>query len=573
MAERSEHPRVAADVAVFAYLSGAMHVLLVRRRYEPYESYWALPGGGIESDRDARGGGRARAARGDGRHRHLHGAARDLLGGRPRPARTRDLVLLPGARRRRTRPARARDRTPARRRGGRSSRCSRRWRERGVLAFDHDDILRYARQRLAYKLEYQNVAWGLLPDAFTMSGAAARLRGRHRPRVRAEQLPPDRARVGGARRGRRAGHRRPPGRPLPLRRPPSADPGPERPLPAVGVIAAAPNELLVDEYELAMADSYLAEGKDSAAGRVRALRARAAAAPRLPGRRRPRAGGGGADRAALRCRGALAYLERARICSPALLAQAGDRRVHRRSGGGSRGHGGACPRADPARRGRPPDVPARRDAAPEPGELPDADRHEGQPDRDRRRGPAGGRLRVPARARRRRRHPRARAAYIGGCAATATVAAGYLYGVPTTGTMAHSYILSFPTDVEAFVAFLRHHPRALDAPDRHPRHRWPARTPPSQASRETGIVPQAVRIDSGDLVTLTARCASVLDGGGLGATQIVCSGDLDEYRIADLLADGARDRRLRGRHGAHDLERRAGAGRRLQARRVGRARL
>ena len=49
MAERSEHPRVAADVAVFAYLSGAMHVLLVRRRYEPYESYWALPGGGIES--------------------------------------------------------------------------------------------------------------------------------------------------------------------------------------------------------------------------------------------------------------------------------------------------------------------------------------------------------------------------------------------------------------------------------------------------------------------------------------------------------------------------------------------
>ena len=29
------------------------------------------------------------------------------------------------------------------------------------------------------------------------------------------------------------------------------------------MIAAAPNELLVDEYELAMADSYLAEGKDA----------------------------------------------------------------------------------------------------------------------------------------------------------------------------------------------------------------------------------------------------------------------------------------------------------------------
>ena len=59
--------------------------------------------------------------------------------------------------------------TRAKRRGGRSSRCSRRWRATRVLAFDHDDILRYARQRLAYKLEYQNVAWGLLPDAFTMT--------------------------------------------------------------------------------------------------------------------------------------------------------------------------------------------------------------------------------------------------------------------------------------------------------------------------------------------------------------------------------------------------------------------
>jgi len=32
----------------------------------------------------------------------------------------------------------------------------------------------------------------------------------------------------------------------------------------------------------------------------------------------------------------------------------------------------------------------------------------------------------------------------------------------------------------------------------------------------------------------------VLDDGGLGETRIVCSGDLDEYRIADLLAGGAR---------------------------------
>ncbi len=38
-----------------------------------------------------------------------------------------------------------------------------------MLAFDHDRILGYARQRLAYKLEYQNVAWSLLPETFTLS--------------------------------------------------------------------------------------------------------------------------------------------------------------------------------------------------------------------------------------------------------------------------------------------------------------------------------------------------------------------------------------------------------------------
>jgi nicotinate phosphoribosyltransferase len=132
----------------------------------------------------------------------------------------------------------------------------------------------------------------------------------------------------------------------------------------------------------------------------------------------------------------------------------------------------------------------------------------------------------------------ARAAYIGGCVATATVAAGYLYGVPTTGTMAHSYILSFPTDAEAFVAFMRHHPtRSTLLIDTHDpiagAHAAVA------ASRETGIRPQAVRIDSGDLVKLTCEVRGVLDDGGLPETRIICSGDLDEYRIADLLAAGA----------------------------------
>ena len=50
MVRSSGRPNVAADVAAFAFFDGAMHVLLVRRRYQPYESYWALPGGRLHQD-------------------------------------------------------------------------------------------------------------------------------------------------------------------------------------------------------------------------------------------------------------------------------------------------------------------------------------------------------------------------------------------------------------------------------------------------------------------------------------------------------------------------------------------
>ena len=132
----------------------------------------------------------------------------------------------------------------------------------------------------------------------------------------------------------------------------------------------------------------------------------------------------------------------------------------------------------------------------------------------------------------------ARSAYIGGCTATATVAAGYQWGIPTSGTMAHSYVLAFPTDVDAFCAFLRDHPdRSTLLIDTHDALRG-ARAA-CTAAELTGVVPQAVRLDSGDLGEVTVAVRAILDEGGCAATRIVCSGDLDEYRIADLLAAGA----------------------------------
>jgi nicotinate phosphoribosyltransferase len=132
----------------------------------------------------------------------------------------------------------------------------------------------------------------------------------------------------------------------------------------------------------------------------------------------------------------------------------------------------------------------------------------------------------------------ARSAYIGGCAATATVAAGFLWGIPTSGTMAHSYVLAFPSDLDAFCAFLRDHPdRSTLLIDTHDT--LLGAEAACEAARRTGVVPQAVRLDSGDMADLTRQVRAILDGGGCAATRIICSGDLDEYRIAALLAAGA----------------------------------
>jgi nicotinate phosphoribosyltransferase len=48
-----------------------------------------------------------------------------------------------------------------------------------------------------------------------------------------------------------------------------------------------------------------------------------------------------------------------------------------------------------------------------------------------------------------------------------------------------------------------------------------------------------VRLDSGDLAALSKSVRAIFDAGGLGETRIFASGNLDEYRVRDLVAAGA----------------------------------
>jgi len=128
----------------------------------------------------------------------------------------------------------------------------------------------------------------------------------------------------------------------------------------------------------------------------------------------------------------------------------------------------------------------------------------------------------------------ARAAYIGGCIGTSNVEAGYLFGIPIYGTAAHSWNMAFPDELEAFRAYLRVFPETtillIDTYDT---------LRGARKATELGPVVRGVRVDSGDLVALSKQVRAILDEAGMTETKIIASGDLDEYKIADLLDRGA----------------------------------
>jgi nicotinate phosphoribosyltransferase len=128
----------------------------------------------------------------------------------------------------------------------------------------------------------------------------------------------------------------------------------------------------------------------------------------------------------------------------------------------------------------------------------------------------------------------ARAAYVGGCAGSSNVEAGRRYGVPIFGTLAHSFVMAYPEETQAFQRFLRlfpdHGVLLVDTYD-------------TLAAIEkiirAKLRPEAVRLDSGDLLQLSKRVRRRLDQAGLNTTKIFASGDLDEFAIASLLSQGA----------------------------------
>ncbi len=136
----------------------------------------------------------------------------------------------------------------------------------------------------------------------------------------------------------------------------------------------------------------------------------------------------------------------------------------------------------------------------------------------------------------------ARAAYIGGCSGTSNVLAGKELGIPVKGTHAHSFVMAASSEVEAFRQFVACYPDGavllIDTYDTLgsglPHAIMVAREMEERGQRLFGI-----RLDSGDILTLSRRCREILDGEDLSYVRIICSGDLDEYHLAKLRDAGA----------------------------------
>lgn len=136
----------------------------------------------------------------------------------------------------------------------------------------------------------------------------------------------------------------------------------------------------------------------------------------------------------------------------------------------------------------------------------------------------------------------ARSSAIVGFQGTSNVAAAMAYGLQPVGTMAHSFVETFGDERRAFEAFADTFPdQSVFLVDTYDslmglRHAVEVAARLEQAGHKL----VGVRLDSGDLVSMSKKAREILDQAGLPHAAVVASGSLDEMRIAELVRLGAK---------------------------------
>ena len=136
----------------------------------------------------------------------------------------------------------------------------------------------------------------------------------------------------------------------------------------------------------------------------------------------------------------------------------------------------------------------------------------------------------------------ARSSYIVGFPGTSNVLAAKTWGIPTFGTMAHSFVTAFESETEAFEAYADLFPDSavflIDTYDTLQGARIAAKV--GNRMRQKGHALQGVRLDSGEMITLSRQVRQIMDEAGLPDVKIFASSGFDEYALDRLIAGGAR---------------------------------
>jgi nicotinate phosphoribosyltransferase len=128
----------------------------------------------------------------------------------------------------------------------------------------------------------------------------------------------------------------------------------------------------------------------------------------------------------------------------------------------------------------------------------------------------------------------ARAAFLGGCMGTSNTLAGYRFGIPVVGTAAHAWVMSFASETDSF----RKMQELLGKQSVHLVDTYDT-IEGTRHAIEVGQPFWGIRLDSGDFLSLSKQARAMLDAAGLTQAKIMVSGDMDEYKIAALVRNGA----------------------------------
>lgn len=134
-----------------------------------------------------------------------------------------------------------------------------------------------------------------------------------------------------------------------------------------------------------------------------------------------------------------------------------------------------------------------------------------------------------------------RTSYAAGFCGTSNVLAGKLYNIPIVGTMAHSYVMSFKHEIDSFLAYSLTFPQRttllVDTYDTKKGIKNAVTV--GLYLKEKGYRLQGIRLDSGNIVYLSRLARRMLNEADLNYVKIFASGNLDEFKIKDLLNKGA----------------------------------